>query len=740
MSRTPKAAPEPSARQTLEQSRRTEPSAQQAPEQSRRTEPSAQQTPDQSRWPEPSARQTPDQNRRPKHAAPRRKASSRAKKRNAASEVSPEVSSKTSSETFSGASSKTSGKPSARASAKQAPGSSQRAQKAGAKTKAAARKGKRQTGAPGFALKLTLVMLLVLTLALSLGGTMLLAGNFSDSLNEAVQQAEAQHLLQCYALESDLQDVIARGETVTDSHLARYGSTLADYTGGRMAALFCAPADEDEAGTAGIPADGPASPDGDSAPSPASDGAAVPAGDGAAVPADDGAAPPSDAGTDSPENNSPYAPEGETALLQVYSSFPWAAAASGQEDAYRMHRTNGKTYMLFETSVRVVGAPAVTLLTGHDVTDVLAARDRALVRFWEMELVVLVCAGAVIALLSRWLTRPLARLTEASESIAAGAYDERTGITGGDEIGVLSRSFDTMAAAIEEKVAALELSVRQREDFMSAFSHELKTPMTAVIGFADTLRSVQCEPEDQRRAAGYIYSEARRVESLSQKLLQLLGLSDTPPTLVPLALDEIFLRTHRALSPFISPIKLKVRPAPGVLVMGDADLLTDLVYNLVWNAVRAKPRDGFVHLRWQWADDGAAVDLTVWDTGCGIPPEAIERVTEPFFMVDKSRARAGGGSGIGLALCKKIAEVHGGGLHIESTLGEGSAFTVRLAAAPGQTQPEQITAASPAAEQPEPADSAPPQTRQPENALPAAGPQPNAQPYPQSAQPEEVQP
>ena len=100
--------------------------------------------------------------------------------------------------------------------------------------------------APGFALKLTLAMVLVLTLALSLGGAALLAGNFSDSLNEAGQQAEAQHLLQCYALESNLLDVAARGETVTDSHLTRYGSTAADYTGGLLTALFHARDDAPE--------------------------------------------------------------------------------------------------------------------------------------------------------------------------------------------------------------------------------------------------------------------------------------------------------------------------------------------------------------------------------------------------------------------------------------------------------------------------------------------------------------
>lgn len=588
-------------------------------------------------------------------------------------------------------------------------------------------KARKANRAPGFALKLTLAMLLVLTLALSLGGTVLLAGNFSDSLNEAGQQAEAQHLLQCYALESDLLDVAARGETVTDSHLARYGSTLADYTGGRMAmaAIFCAQTDAAEANASGASGQ---------------DGAGDAEGNDPAA----------------PENGDPSLAEDKSAFRQVYSSFPWAAEPSGREDAYRMVRANGKTYMLFETSVRVAGAPAVTLLTGHDVTNVLAARDRALLRFWEMELVVLVCAGAVIALLSRLLTRPLARLTEASESIAAGAYGERTNLTGGDEIGILSRSFDTMAAAIEEKVAALELSVRQREDFMSAFSHELKTPMTAVIGFAETLRSVQCEPEEQRRAAGYIYSEARRVESLSQKLLQLLGLSDAPPTLLPVALEEIFLRTHRALASSIAPVRLKAMPAPGVLVMGDIDLLTDLVYNLVWNAVRAKPKDDRVYLQWKWADGGAAVDLTIWDTGCGIPPEAIARVTEPFFMVDKSRARAGGGSGIGLALCKKIAEVHGGSLHIESTLGKGSAVTVRLAAAPGQTPPERpekalrTEAQPPSGEtalrtetQPEQAEKSLQTAAQPQNAetvLPAAAP-PDARPQtPPEPTTEEVQP
>lgn len=494
----------------------------------------------------------------------------------------------------------------------------------------------------GFAQKLTLAMLLVLAMALSLGGAVVLAGNFDDALNEAGQQAEVQHLLQCYALESDLLDVAARGETVTDSHLARYGSSLEDYVGGKLVALY--------------------------------------RGDAAAQGGTSSAA----AETETEAQAASDAERQPAALRTVYTSFPWDEGPTGQTDTYRMHRDGGRTYMLFEAEVETVGNPPVTLLTGHDVTSVFAARDRALLRFWEMELVVLVCAGAMIALLSRWLTKPLARLTQASESIAGGAYGERTGLSGGDEIGVLSRSFDAMAAAVQEKVDALELSVRQREDFMSAFTHELKTPMTAVIGYADTLRSMQCEPEQQQRAANYIFSEARRVEALSEKLLQLLGLREQAPALEPLELERVFARARAALGPSVAPVEPVFQPAPGVRVRGDADLLVDLLYNLVQNAARARPKDGRVSIGWHTAAEGQGVDVTVRDTGCGIPAAALARVTEPFYMVDKSRARAGGGSGMGLALCEKIAALHGGRLQIESVEGEGTAVTVRLPAADGK--------------------------------------------------------
>ncbi len=468
--------------------------------------------------------------------------------------------------------------------------------------------------------KLTLSMLFVLALALSVGGAVVLQGNFDDALQQAAAQAESQHLLYCYVIESDIMDLAARGDPVTEEYFADYGRRLTEYTGENPVALYRVAAEQvdDKAGRI------------------------------------------------------------EMTVRTLYNSFPWQEAPSGSNETYRIRRVDKATYLLLETQIRTRSAPPILLLTAHDVTNVFDARGRALWRFCEMEFVVLVFAGVVIALLARRLTKPLVRLTQASRSIASGAYDERTSLETNDEIGVLSESFDSMAQAVQEKVDALELSVQQREDFMGAFTHELKTPMTTVIGYADTLRSMQCEPELQHRAAGYIFSEAKRVEALSENLLKLLGLRDEAPQLTAVRLSELFAQTQHSIEPVIRPVKAEFADAQDITVYAERALMIDLLYNLIKNAATAKPKDGCVHIGWQKESEDA-VNIFVQDTGIGIPAQALQRVTEPFYMVDKSRARAGGGSGMGLSVCRRIAQLHGSQLQIESEEGRGTTVTVRLA-------------------------------------------------------------
>lgn len=311
------------------------------------------------------------------------------------------------------------------------------------------------------------------------------------------------------------------------------------------------------------------------------------------------------------------------------------------------------------------------LATAYDLTDLYRGRDAALRRFLLLEAAVLAAGAAVTAVFARRMTRPLRTLTTASAEIADGDYARRTGLHTGDEIETLSSSFDKMADAVQEKITALQADVRQREDFMGAFAHELKTPMTSIIGYADMLRTIQASPAEQNEAAGAIYHEGRRLEALSGKLLALLGLGEETITLQPTALAALWPRLQAAC-PGV-PLQL---PACDAAVQADADLLLDLLCNLVGNAVKASEPGQPVEVR--AADNGDTVTLTVADHGCGIPQSEISRVTEPFYMVDKSRARKQGGSGLGLALCKRIAEAHGSNLHIESTPGEGTRVSVIL--------------------------------------------------------------
>ena len=311
------------------------------------------------------------------------------------------------------------------------------------------------------------------------------------------------------------------------------------------------------------------------------------------------------------------------------------------------------------------------LATAYDLTDLYRGRDAALRRFLLLEAAVLAAGAAVTAVFARRMTRPLRTLTTASAEIADGDYARRTGLHTGDEIETLSSSFDKMADAVQEKITALQADVRQREDFMGAFAHELKTPMTSIIGYTDMLRTIQASPAEQYEAAGAIYHEGRRLEALSGKLLALLGLGEETITLQPTALAALWPRLQAAC-PGV-PLQL---PACDAAVQADADLLLDLLCNLVGNAVKASEPGQPVEVR--AADNGDTVTLTVADHGCGIPQSEISRVTEPFYMVDKSRARKQGGSGLGLALCKRIAEVHGSDLHIESTPGEGTRVSVIL--------------------------------------------------------------
>ena len=310
----------------------------------------------------------------------------------------------------------------------------------------------------------------------------------------------------------------------------------------------------------------------------------------------------------------------------------------------------------------------ITLVIAQDAAPVWQARQARTRNALVVELLAMVLAGGLVLLLCRRMTRPLEQLEQASRQIAAGAYSQRTAIHGSDEIASLSRSFDEMAQAVEGTVQTLQQNARQKDDFVAAFTHELKTPMTSILGFADILRSGEVSPATRRTAADYIYHESKRLEALSGNLLALMGLEQQPPQLEAVPLGRVLQSLRRAL-PQGSPVP--TLPRSDTVVLAQPELLCDMLYNLIQNARKATPADGKVEVLLD--ETPTRLTIRVQDTGCGIPPQELARITEPFYMVDKSRAREQGGSGMGLALCARIAALHGTTLQFASVPSQGPA-------------------------------------------------------------------
>lgn len=220
-----------------------------------------------------------------------------------------------------------------------------------------------------------------------------------------------------------------------------------------------------------------------------------------------------------------------------------------------------------------------------------------------------------------------------------------------------------------EKLQALN---DRQSRFVADLTHELKTPLTSMIGYADLLRSAPLDESRRRAAADAIYHESTRLESLSQQLLALQGLQTDGVTLGSVPVAAVFADVARSLP----DAALDCDAPAGATVRADRVLLADLLRNLVLNALHAEPKDGTVHLT--CAEAGGQWRLTVWDNGCGIPAGALPHLTEPFYRVDKARARANGGSGVGLALCAEIAAAFGTKLEFESTPGEGTTVAICL--------------------------------------------------------------
>lgn len=339
---------------------------------------------------------------------------------------------------------------------------------------------------------------------------------------------------------------------------------------------------------------------------------------------------------------------------------------------YSVQRAGDGYYMLMLAVTDRAEHP-VCLGICKDLTSIYNDRQSMLVQYRAVLMILLLMGGFGIYLLSRYITKPIRKLGKIAAKIAEGDYELRSADRSQDEIGQLARNFNHMADRLMQEMKIKELEVKQKEDFTAAFAHELKTPLTSIIGYADMLNSMKLTEEETREAYFYIYSQGKRLESLSHKLLELVSMDKNPIDFKPVSTKNLEGNIRTTVRPIWNKrgIKGKIDLEKATLY-GDGELLLSLFYNLLDNAAKAMDKGEISFILMKGKTVGDVYEIKVVDNGRGIPAEEIGRITEAFYMVDKSRSRKEGGAGIGMALCTKIAALHGASLMIDSKLGEGT--------------------------------------------------------------------
>ena len=332
--------------------------------------------------------------------------------------------------------------------------------------------------------------------------------------------------------------------------------------------------------------------------------------------------------------------------------------------------------LLTQSSI-AAGSEKLVLTARFDFSPLYRTRESQS-RIYLAAYAAVVTLGILAAVvLSFTMTRRLRRLTTAVRKIAGGDLTTRSRIASSDEFGQLSRDFDSMADKLQETLSRMESDMLRQENFMGAFAHELKTPMTAIIGFADLLRQGNLDESTRMTAANYIFTEGRRLEKLSFKLLELIVLQKDTIIMKRVWLNRYVEEIERALAPSLREkgIRLVCRAEQAKAVL-EPDLVKSVLYNLIDNASKAMDSGGIIGVKATAIPGGC--QFYVADNGRGMEEKELARITEAFYRVDKSRSRAQGGAGLGLALCKQIVELHNGTISFFSEPGKGTRVTVCL--------------------------------------------------------------
>ncbi|MDP2682100.1 MAG: ATP-binding protein [Deltaproteobacteria bacterium] len=284
-----------------------------------------------------------------------------------------------------------------------------------------------------------------------------------------------------------------------------------------------------------------------------------------------------------------------------------------------------------------------------------------------------ILASGVGWFLAKKALSPVDMVTVLARKIEAGSLNERLDVSGPkDELGRLAKTFNDM-------IARLELSFKQMKQFTADASHELKTPLTVLKGEMEIALKTEKTVEGFKEVIKSSLEEIDKMSALVKSLLNLAKLDSR--VRLPndnIKLDGIVEERFNQTLPLAKDkgIDMVMAKKEGVVIMGDKIGIGQLLFNLIYNAIKYTPKDGRIEISLEQSDNWAIIKVI--DTGMGIAEEDLPHIFDRFYRVDKARTTGAGGVGLGLSICKEIAEAHGGKIEVESEAGKGSVFKVYL--------------------------------------------------------------
>lgn len=340
-------------------------------------------------------------------------------------------------------------------------------------------------------------------------------------------------------------------------------------------------------------------------------------------------------------------------------------------------KKSSSKYYVYTIEPVSIGSNQFYIENKYDVTSLFQMRNSQIQTYLKST-AVLLCLGIVLVyVISSWLMKPIKRLSEGLKEVTQDNVYSQLEVTGDDEIADVMIDFNGMSIHLSQTLDELNETIEKQKIFIGDFSHELKTPLTSIIGYGDLIRSKKLSEEELILYSNAIVEEGKRLENISMKLMNLTVLKQNACTMSPIPATLFFDRIQQGIQLLLDQhhITLTMDITPSTIYI-DSDLMKTVFYNLIDNSRKAIVSNGHIEIKGFIEDKNYHITLT--DNGCGIPKEEIDKLTQAFYIVDKSRSRKNGGAGLGLSIVDTIIKAHHATMYINSVVNQGTTIEIIL--------------------------------------------------------------